>query len=196
MKSKIPTLILAAGNSERMGRPKQLLAWGEVTVIEHIVGQLLSVDTDPVYVVLGANHKAILNKLQHLNCSCVVNPNWQEGFASSLKFGVQEIIKTGHDSVLVTLADTPTLPTSHFKTLKTGFRQANMAIVNSGFSNCTGVPTIFNESVFKEILTLKGDSGAGALIAQYMHKTIPFGYPFEDIDTPEAYRELLKKIDT
>lgn len=196
MNATIPTLILAGGKSARMGRPKQLLEWGKTTVIEHIVGQILSIDSDPVYVVLGANYGPIMDRLENYNCSCIINPNWQEGFSSSLKCGIQEIIKAGYDSVLVTLADTPALPARHFKTLKTAFRQGDTAIVNSGFSNCSGVPTVFSAAVFKEILTLKGDKGAGALIARYTYKTIVFDYPFEDIDTPEAYRELLKKIDT
>ncbi len=89
--SKIITLLLAAGESARMGRPKQLLTYKNKTLLQHAAETALSVT--PVTIVLGANHEAHLNAIKQLPAEHIINRNWKSGMGSSLKAGLTHCIE-------------------------------------------------------------------------------------------------------
>ncbi len=84
--AKIPILLLAAGGSSRMGQPKQLLPWGNRTLIEH---QILTLQKagQPVNVVLGSNSDLVMPVIEKYPVNIFVNPNWESGMGSSISFG-------------------------------------------------------------------------------------------------------------
>ena len=84
---KIPILLLAAGSSSRMGRPKQLLPWGKQTLIEHQIQTLLQTG-NPVNVVLGAHSESVIPVIKNMGSFIFFNPDWEQGMGSSIAAGI------------------------------------------------------------------------------------------------------------
>ncbi|HXF51367.1 MAG TPA: nucleotidyltransferase family protein [Dehalococcoidia bacterium] len=103
---RVAAILLAAGRSERMGRPKPLLPWGSQTLVAYQVTELAAAGCDPVIVVLGHDADAVLPHLDHPRVEVVVNPRYDEGRASSLRAGAQAVPYDA-DAVVVLSVDQP-----------------------------------------------------------------------------------------
>ena len=112
----ITHLLLAAGGSNRMGTPKQLLPWGNITLIEHQINTLLETGHN-VVVVLGAYANDILPIIKKLPVTICINNNWENGMGASIAFGTEMISNKFHDAsgVLISLIDQPLVTTLHFQ---------------------------------------------------------------------------------
>lgn len=179
-----------------MGQSKILLPWGNTTVIEQVVTQALAANPKNVYVITGAKAQEVSKVLKSYPVTILHNDSWEQGMASSIKVGITEIKKTKAQAALITLADLPTLKAAHFNRLFAEFNQNPRAVLQSKFTNSAGVPAIFTRDTFNHLLSLEGDAGAKSLLKKTPSNQVIFDYPFEDIDTPEAYKELRKKIGT
>ena len=84
LSNKIAVIILAAGNSNRMGKIKQLLEWEDKTIIEKIIKLSLSLKTKEVFVVLGSNYKKIYDVINKYNITIIKNTSWENGIGSSI----------------------------------------------------------------------------------------------------------------
>lgn len=196
----IPHLLLAAGNSNRMGQPKQLLPWGAKTLIEHQI-QIRLQTGQTVIVVLGGNADKIQPVIEKLPVKVVINTEWAKGMGNSLAFGVEKLSKEFAilDGVLISLIDQPLITTAHFEKMlssfKTGTRQI---IVSQAASGWRGAPVLFDHFYFEELRKLKGQEGAKVVIQKYNDSviTVECGNLLEDIDNPEAYQQLLKISNT
>ncbi|WP_238767114.1 nucleotidyltransferase family protein [Maribellus maritimus] len=194
---KIPILLLAAGSSSRMGRPKQLLPWGKQTLIEHQIETLLKSD-QPVNVVLGANSKAVIPLIKKFEINVFINKNWEKGMGSSIASGICQLSEKSPSAtgVLITLLDQPLITATHIKKMVTGFTQGNQQIiVSQSASGWRGVPVIFDKIYFEELRRLDGEKGAKILIQQHKQSVsgIACGEILEDMDTLENYQEMIKK---
>ncbi len=190
----IAIIILAAGASTRMGSPKQLLTWGNTTLLNHTIEQAINSKSDAVYVVLGANYTAIKKSIIHKQATLLHFKNWKEGMGSSIMYGMQNLPPNKFDGVLVMLADQPQIDTSFLNKLISQFYQKKLSIISTQHKHGSGVPAIFANSYFKKLLRLRGDEGAKQIIANSMDKVLALS-PFkiiEDIDTMETYFRLLK----
>ena len=87
LSNKIAVIILAAGNSNRMGKIKQLLEWEDKTIIEKIIKLSLSLKTKDVFVVLGSNYKKIYDVINKYNITIIKNNSWENGIGSSISTG-------------------------------------------------------------------------------------------------------------
>jgi len=195
--AKIPILLLAAGSSSRMGQPKQLLPWGEQTLIEHQIHTLLKTG-NLVNVVLGSNSDLILPVIEKFPVNIFVNTDWESGMGSSISFGIRQIIQKfpDADGVLITLLDQPLLTISYFKKMFGAFQPGTRQIlVSRSASGWTGVPVLFDQCYFKELSELKNDEGAKKTVKCHQENVILLdgGELLEDIDTPLAYQQLFKK---
>ena len=108
----IAIVILAAGKGRRMGRTKQLLPWGEGTLVEHAIQNALASEAGEVYIVLGAVAEIIAKRVNHLPVQQVWNPNWESGMGSSLKAGLEALPRTC-DAALFMLVDQPAVNRDH-----------------------------------------------------------------------------------
>ena len=197
MKDKTAIIILAAGESSRMGKPKQLLLWKNKTLIENIIQQALLVQKSAVFVVLGANYELINERIKHYPVTTIEHKNWKNGMGSSIAYGVNEIKKNqDFNSVLITLADQPFLTNNTFNILLQKFKDSKRKIIVSKFKDSFGVPAVFHNSCFDVLLNLKGDVGAKKLLNQ--NKTLvevcEIQEIFKDIDTLEDYKECLNLL--
>jgi len=195
--AKTPILLLAAGASSRMGQPKQLLPWGEQTLIEHQIQTLLKTDY-PVNVVIGSNSELILPGIEKYPVAIFINTDWKSGMGSSISFGIRQIIQKfpDADGVLITLLDQPLITTSYFQKMLEAFESGSQQIlVSHAASGWTGVPVLFDRCYFAELAELQNEEGAKKIVKSHEENVIQLdaGELPEDMDTPETYQHLLNK---
>lgn len=193
----IPIILLAAGGSSRLGQPKQLLPWGEQTLIEHQIQTLMQTG-EAVIVVLGAYADRILPVVEKYPVTIVVNNEWKTGMASSISYGISAITrqKSMAKAALITLVDQPLIPFIHFKEMLNTFEDGEQQIIAStSAEGWLGVPALFDKCYFSELQNLQGEKGAKSLIQQYPNriKTLECSEIMKDIDTVESYQELYQK---
>lgn len=196
--AKIPHLLLSAGDSSRMGQPKQLLPWGNKTLIEHQIQIRLQSGQD-VIVVLGGHSDKVLPVVEKLPVTVLLNNEWDDGMGSSIAYGIKMLNKKfpKADGVLISLLDQPLVTISHFEKMLSSFQSGyQQIIVSQSVSGWSGVPAIFDKFYFEELKKLKGKEGARKIINKHLSvvKNIECGNLLEDIDTPDAYQQLLNKI--
>jgi molybdenum cofactor cytidylyltransferase len=194
--TKIPVLLLAAGSSSRMGQPKQLLPWGNSTLIEYQILKLLKTG-NPVSVVLGCNAEMIIPVIEKYSITIITNDHWKAGMGSSISCGINQIIKSfpHADGVLIALSDQPLVTSLYFGKLISAYHPGEkQIIVSQSESGWTGVPALFDKCYYNELSKLSGEEGAKIIINRYRENLIFIdgGEMLQDIDTPESYQVLLK----
>jgi molybdenum cofactor cytidylyltransferase len=193
--SNIAIIILAAGTSSRLGSPKQLLSYKGKNLLRHTVDEALETGCASVFVVLGANSELLRKELKDKPVSIVENTGWQEGMASSIRYGLETITKTilRPNSIIFMVCDQPYVSSSLLLSLMKKKNETGMPIVASSYEDKTGTPALFHRSLFPALMELTGDKGARKLIADNPGKvaTVPFPEGITDIDTKEDYEKLV-----
>ena len=193
---KITVLLLAAGNSSRMGYPKQLLTWGGGTLIEHAADIALSSEAGRLIAVLGAKEKEVRSALGDRKIEIAVNTQWKEGLGSSIRTGMEFMLSGEQlpDAVLIMLADQPFIDPAYLNKLIAHFISGDGEIICTDYGRKKGTPAIFHRKYFSALAHLRGEKGAGHLIAA--HPTSVFslagGRRTADLDTPEDLIRLKK----
>jgi molybdenum cofactor cytidylyltransferase len=187
-------VLLAAGASSRMGRPKQLLPVNGQPLLRLIAERALTAPVSAVVVVLGAHAAEIAPCLNGLSVKIVVNENWAEGMGSSLQTGVKAIsaLAPAPRGVVIALGDQPDFSAAHVTHLVEMWRVSQSSIVASEANGVLMPPALFAASHFPELLSLRGDAGARSLF-QLHAREVPF-VPLAaacDLDTPEDYTDYL-----
>jgi len=188
-------ILLAAGESRRMGRPKQLLPVGGQTLLRHVVQSLLAAPVAPFVVVLGAHASEITPTLADLPVEIVLNPDWHEGMGSSLRTGVEALqpLTPRLQGVIVCLADQPRLSAKHLESLLMSHRQTGRTIVASVVQGRPVPPVFFAAEWLPRLLTVRGDQGARSLLQAERDAVglVPFS-DATDLDTPCDYTRFVK----
>lgn len=192
--AEIPVVLLAAGHSERMGQAKQLLPWGENTLIEHQIGSLLKTG-QPLLVVLGSRSEQILPLVEKFHLDIVVNREWERGMGSSIAAGMNRVTDRypGSMGVLIALVDQPLVPPDHYRMMLQAFQPETGSILASrSKTGLKGVPALFDAAYFRELAALDGAGGAKHVIRAHSNKVVYVDCDEmgEDLDTPEDYRRL------
>lgn len=191
---KISTIILAAGESSRLGQPKQLLKYNKQTLIEKIVAVVNAMDFEKNIVVLGAFAEQIKSVLTAATVEVVVNENWKKGMSSSLQKGLEQVENS--DAVLVLLSDQPFINTALINEIIAKANKTDFPIIATKYNGILGVPTLFKQSVFDELKGLNATVGAKRIIKKYVQKNQVGFVNFEkaaiDIDTISDYERLLE----
>jgi molybdenum cofactor cytidylyltransferase len=189
-------VILAAGLSSRMGRPKQLLPYKGITLLQQAIGCASASDCSCHLVVLGANAALVSKEIDQAKTHITLNPAWEEGMASSIRNGMQNLLTLapGTEGVVLMVCDQPYVTPSLLNSLVTTHLQTGKPVVTSGYGNVTGPPVFFHHSLFPELLRLTGDSGAKKIVQLYKKEValVPFPEGRFDIDTEIDYQELIK----
>jgi molybdenum cofactor cytidylyltransferase len=189
-------IILAAGQSSRLGQPKQLLSYKGKTLLQHSIENALRIEAQSVLVVLGASKDLIRKEITYPNISIVENPEWDSGIASSIKSGLRALRNTSpeSDAILLMVCDQPFIDSGVLQRLLHAQKNTGRAIVGSSYDSTYGIPALFHSSLFPELMELSGDTGAKKLFDKY--RTQSFFVPFHnggiDIDTEEDYEKLGK----
>lgn len=188
-------VILAAGQSKRLGQPKQLLTLGEKTLLQHTIDSALKLKF-PVFVVLGANEKNIRQSIQHENIHIIINDEWEEGMASSIRKGISALkqLYMQTDGIIILVCDQPFIETSVLEILINEQKNNDVKAIACSYSNKLGTPALFHKSLFSELMELKGDIGARQILKKHKEEiaSIEFKNGKWDIDTLEDFMEILK----
>jgi molybdenum cofactor cytidylyltransferase len=154
----VAALILAAGESSRFGRLKQLAQFGGKSLLRRIVDEAKKANCAPVLVVAGSEKEKIAAELGSVNARVVENVNWQSGMGSSIRAGMCALeLEQKIDAVVLLVCDQPYVDTDVIKALVVLRERSGKEIVASSYSDTLGVPAVFNRSIFPELLALGGD---------------------------------------
>lgn len=188
-------IILAAGNSSRLGRPKQLLLFNGKTLLANVIEEALEMNSGPIVVVLGAYAKQIEELHHRTKVTFTVNENWQSGMSSSIAAGLNIALAESPelDSAIFTVSDQAHLNKEIFAALIGKYRTDHKNIVTSSYSQTSGTPVLFNKKYFNSLLNLTGSTGAKDLIKKNSDDSasISFDLGHIDIDTETDYHNLI-----
>ncbi|MBS1707564.1 MAG: nucleotidyltransferase family protein [Armatimonadetes bacterium] len=177
---RFAVIVLAAGGSSRMGRPKQLEQVGGMTLVERAARTALGCGAAEVVVVLGAVAEEVKSALEGLPVRPTVNDSWRDGLGSSIAHGVSSM-SPAVDAVILTLADQPFVTSEHLRALA-----ANPAdIVATAWDSESGPPCLFASRFFPELVALAGDRGAKSVIRRHGAALVNLEGASLDIDAPE-----------
>jgi molybdenum cofactor cytidylyltransferase len=193
----IAAVILSAGESSRMGRPKALLPIDGETFIEHIVAALKAAGCDSIVVVLGHNADILRREIAHLPVTILVNSDYRKGQLSSLQTAIRYLITEPQCSgILVHLVDHPFIDPGLVKLLVERFEASGKPIAVPRYQGRRGHPVIFARALFDELLSAPEDQGAKAVVNAHRQETLELETENDgitaDIDTPELYRQYVK----
>jgi len=202
----VAIVVLAAGGSNRLGTPKQLLRWRGRTLLRRAaetavasvrrpgtsagrVGGATAVPLGPVVVVLGAEARAMRAELDGLAAHVAVNRRWRDGLASSLRSGLRAAIaasgRGGPAAVLIVTCDQPYVTPRLLRSLVQRFRRG-APIVACAYAGTLGVPALFGRTFFGELASLEGDGGAKPVIERHRDvvRIVAFERGAADVDSP------------
>jgi molybdenum cofactor cytidylyltransferase len=192
--SGIAAVILAAGASTRMGRPKQLLQFGGETMLRRAASVALKAGCRPVVVVTGADAAASRKALRGLDVREAENQQWESGISSSVRVGIEAVVTANPRTaaVVLMLCDQPFITREIIAQLVAAHRETGRSIVASRYGGSYGVPALFDKIHFAELTTLEGDAGAKQIIRKHLPKVhlLPFPEGEIDIDTPDDLARL------
>jgi molybdenum cofactor cytidylyltransferase len=185
-------VVLAAGESRRLGRPKQLVRTGGETLVARSV-RLAQAVCGPrqVLIVLGAHRREVELALGALAPRVVVNAHWRDGLASSLRAGI-EALPAGCAAALLLACDQPRVPEVALRALAQRWRARPERAVAAAYDGTVGIPAILPARLFPGLAALAGDRGAHAILVaeQERLERLPLPEAGFDVDDETALRAL------
>jgi molybdenum cofactor cytidylyltransferase len=185
----IGLVVLAAGASVRLGRPKQLLRHGGRSLLRAAAEEAVRSGCKPVVVVLGAEAERLEPELHGLDVSVVVNTRWREGMSTSVQAGIEALGAV--DAAVMMLCDQPFVTAPLLRRLVEAHEQGRR-LAACEYGGGLGVPALFDRALFPELQALEGDKGARKVLAAHAAEAarIPFPEGAVDVDTLEDYARL------
>ena len=194
----IVAVVLSAGESSRMGRPKALLPIDGQTFIERIVAALKQAKVGKIIVILGHNARELQSKISHLPVEILINTDYKLGQLSSLQLAVRYLQPDlDCDGMLVHLVDHPYLAPALVEEMIRRFYETKKRIIVPKFHGKRGHPVIFSNALFDEILSAPTEEGAKAVVNAHRAETLEIETEEDgiavDIDTPELYQQHVRR---
>jgi molybdenum cofactor cytidylyltransferase len=188
----IAGLILAAGESSRMGQDKALLTYGGRTFLETIVATLHEAGIERVAVVLGHHAEQIQGAVTLEGAEIVINRDYTHGQTSSLQAGLRALESPSLEAIVLCLVDHPLVSPDTVRRLIASFWQSGAPVVIPTFRNQRGHPVLIGRALFEELKKLSPDEGANTVIRKHrdVTKFVEVGDKgiLIDVDNPDAYR--------
>lgn len=189
MRPFVSGLVLAAGTSSRLGRPKPLLPFGETTVLGRVLARVQAAALDEIVVVLGAAAVEIRREVDLRGVTVAENPDFAEGCATSYRTGL-EALDPRAQAVAVLLADQPGIETAAIDAVLAAWRRRPSEIALASYRGRAGHPLIFARSLFAPLAELRGDKAAWKIVDAHPEwvQTVSLDRPAPaDLNTWEAY---------
>ena len=198
MEETITGILLAAGLSTRMGTPKQLLHFGNSTIIETVIDNLLQSKLDGVIVVIGHQADLIRSTIKSKPIQITFNPNYHDGMLSSAQCGIRSLPKSSV-AFAITLVDQPLITPDLIDIVIAAHHGNNYGITIPKFNNQRGHPAIFDRRYTEEILELDQYSGGVRSILQIhaddiFHVQVNSDRILQDIDEKADYKYAIESI--
>lgn len=184
-------LVLAAGGSSRLGRPKQLLPYGDATVLDHVLDTARACRFDQLVCVIGGSAEEIRARVDLEGADVVENPSFGEGCSSSIATALDALDPRTEVLVLM-LGDQPGVGAETVAALLAGRDGSALAVC--GYDDGRGHPLAFARGMFGELKALHGDKGVWKLLDRYAPQVVEIRVPGpipRDVNTEAEYRALL-----
>jgi molybdenum cofactor cytidylyltransferase len=189
--------ILAAGPATRFGSPKQLARIGGEPVLHRAVANAALIAGHSVSVVVGAHARDVAPALRQRAVSVVLNRDWEEGIASSIRAAVRSA-PPGSSALLLLLADQVAVTGDDLKRLHSAWRRHPILIAAALYAGQPGLPAIFPRWAFTDLLELRGDRGVGLVLRRNADRSVrlPMSNAAVDLDTPEDLLAIEPRAET
>jgi len=191
----VSAILLAAGESKRIGKPKLLLPFGKGTILGQTIDNLLSSKVGEVIVVVGYRAQEMIKAIANRPVKVVVNPFYHQGMSTSIIVGLS-LVDDKAQRLMVALADQPIINNKVFNRLVEESLGADKGITIPIYRGKRGNPIIFSTKYKEELLSLKGDVGGKQIIKQHLDDILEVAIDSEsiniDIDTMGNYYSYLK----
>jgi molybdenum cofactor cytidylyltransferase len=192
-KEKPAGILLAAGESKRFGSPKQLVNWGGIPLINHVINIIKNSGIEDIFVVLGGNYDQIEKTLP--DCvRIILNDSWEVGLSSSIKVGISEAKIRGFDHAIIFIGDQPFLTGKDIADVIKHAREKPAAgIIATRVNDIIVQPVMYRKKYFDQLCRLEGDQGGKTIIMNA--KDVAFVESenvnlLMDIDSREDYQSL------
>ncbi|QRN83945.1 putative selenium-dependent hydroxylase accessory protein YqeC [Chloroflexota bacterium] len=189
--SKVAGVILAAGGSKRLGRPKQLLGWQGQPFIAKVAQNALDAGLTPLVVITGAESDAVRASLTELPVTIVHNPDWQKGQSTSLKKGVQALPEDCQAAVFL-MSDQPQVSPTLIRSVVEAYYANLLPIAAPRISGRRANPVLFAREAFDALEAIQGDQGGRAVFSQFEVAWLEWSDERDalDVDDEEGYERL------
>ena len=188
-------VLLAAGKSQRMAQPKQLLPIFGTPLLRRIVDSLAGAPVSPLVVVLGANVGRVQRCLEGTTVNMVLNEEWTEGVGSSIRAGIEALEASSPElnGVIIALADQPNFSARHVARLLEERDRTGRSIIATEAGGRLMAPAYLGSEYFLDLLSLRGDAGARLLLESNRANVATVQFEdLADLDTKEDYINFLK----
>ena len=196
----IAGIVLAAGRSSRLGRPKQLLPVHGEPLIRHTLRHVLASSLDQVILVVGHKADEVRNAVAGLPAICVFNPDAAAGQSTSVRSGIAAVLPEVEAAVFI-LGDQPGVDPNVIDALVNAWRESRPPVVAPLYDDRMGNPVLFDRRVFPELALLEGDAGARPVVRAYQDsgelQLVPIARAAPpDVDTEADYEALITEMST
>ena len=184
----VAAILLAAGASRRLGRPKQLLVYEVEMLLERAARLAAEAGASPFITVLGAHFAEICAAIPQGDSIRVLNDNWEQGIATSIHAGLHalSVIAPKASGVLLMTCDQPRLTSKHLRKLIKAFKEGGgHGIAASSYGGTLGVPAVFTCEVFSWLRKLRGDQGARKVLLRPPCPLVKIDFPGGEVDIDE-----------
>jgi molybdenum cofactor cytidylyltransferase len=187
----VGAVILAAGSSSRMGRPKQTLQFQGMSLLRRATLAALDATCRPVVVVTGAHAELSRRELDQLEVQEAFNADWESGMGSSVRTGIERLVSIDADvaAAVLLLCDQPHVTPKVVSSLLAAHHTTRKPVIASAYGESFGVPAVFSRTLFRELMGLAGSSGAKEVIKTHFSEAhfLPFPEGEVDVDTPDDF---------
>jgi molybdenum cofactor cytidylyltransferase len=189
-------IVLAAGESSRMGSPKMILPYEGMTIIEKVLENVLASDVEKVVTVLGSHREEIMKVIERFHEQHCYNSNFKNGMLSSVKCGF-EFLPREFRAAMVLLGDQPMVETSVINKLIKAYNETGKGILVPVFQNKRGHPLMVDKKYRDEIINLDDPEGLKGLLLRHpvdlLEVNAENSSVLDDIDTREDYNNQINK---
>ena len=196
MMNGIWAIVLAAGESRRMGTPKMLLPYNDVTIIEQVIRNLMDANVDRVVVVVGAGKEEIMKVTRRYDVFHCYNENYKSGMLSSVKCGFYSLPE-GCLAALIMPGDQPMTGPGEINRVISRFLESDRGLVMAAHNGRRGHPLIVDMKYLDEVLSLPGEDGLRVLADRHPDDVLEADTDdpsvLRDIDTQEDYMNEISK---
>lgn len=192
----IVAVVLAAGQSKRMGRPKQTLLLNGKPMLQKVLEVYRKTDVDRIVVVLGAESRGVRGTVHFEKEEVVTYGGYKKGMSGSLRMGIAAAPNA--DAVIIALGDQPFVSPSTVNKLIESYRSSGAKVVIPAYRGTRGNPVVLDRALFPQVSRIRGDVGAKSVVARNEDSVLEVPVQdkgvLADIDTPGDYTEAAARV--